>query len=55
MLHACGKEVDWAPSLDGSTFIPFGGSTERMGRQDMNEFLAFIEVWGVQNGVNFRE
>jgi hypothetical protein len=54
MLQACGQEVDWVPTLDGSSLIPFGGSTEKMGVREMAEFLSFIEAWGVQNGVVFR-
>jgi hypothetical protein len=55
MMHACGQEVDFMPSLDGSTFIPYEGRSSKMNSADMNEFLSFIEAWGVQNGVKFRE
>lgn len=54
-MHACGQEVEFAPSLDGSTFIPFGGSTKRMSVAEMGELISFIDAWGAQNGVTFKE
>jgi NinB protein len=54
-LHACGQEVEFAPSLDGSTFIPFEGRSSKMKLRDNAEFISFIEAWGVQNGVVFRD
>ncbi|WP_024516944.1 recombination protein NinB [Bradyrhizobium sp. Tv2a-2] len=54
-MHACGQEVDMMPSLDGSTFLPYEGRSSRMETSDMNELLAFIEAWGTQNGVVFKE
>lgn len=55
MLQACGQEIDWVPTLDGKSLLPFGGSTEKMGVAEMGEFLSFIESWGVMNGVEFRK
>jgi hypothetical protein len=55
MMHACGQEVEFMPSLDGSTFIPYEGRSSKMNSRDMNELLAFIEAWGVQNGVEFKQ
>lgn len=54
-MHACGQEVEMMPSLDGSTFLPYEGRSSKMKSSDMNELLAFIESWGVQNGVSFKE
>ncbi|WP_166297228.1 recombination protein NinB [Bradyrhizobium sp. 2S1] len=53
MMHACGQEVEMMPSLDGSTFLPYEGRSSKMKAVDMGELLAFIEAWGVQNGVEF--
>ena len=55
MMHACGQEVEMMPSLDGSTFLPYEGRSSKMRSEDMNQLLAFIEAWGVQNGVVFKE
>jgi hypothetical protein len=55
MMHACGQEVEMMPSLDGSTFLPYEGRSSKMNAADMNEFLAFIDAWGTQNGVTFKE
>lgn len=54
-MHACGQEVDFMPSLDGSTFIPYDGRSSKMNVSDMANFISFIEAWGVQNGVVFKE
>jgi hypothetical protein len=54
-MHACGQEVEMMPSLDRSTFLPYDGRSSQMNATDMNELIAFIESWGVQNGVNFKE
>ncbi|WP_439398470.1 recombination protein NinB [Bradyrhizobium sp. PMVTL-01] len=54
-MHACGQEVEMMPSLDGSTFIPYEGKSSKMGKQDAGELIAFIEAWGTQNGVIFKE
>ena len=54
-MMACGQEVDFMPSLDGSTFIPYEGRSSKMNSRDMSELLAFIEAWGAQNGVEFKQ
>lgn len=54
-MHACGQEVEFAPSLDGSTFIPFQGHSSKMSVTEMTELIEFIACWGAQNGVEFRE
>jgi len=52
-LHACGREVQFLPALDGSTFIPWGQSSSDLSKSEMSDLLAFIEAWGVQNNVVF--
>lgn len=54
-MHACGQEVEFAPSLDGSTFIPFQGHSSKMSSTEMGELIEFISCWGAENGVEFRE
>jgi hypothetical protein len=55
MMHACGQEVDFMPSLDGSTFIPYEGRSSKMNSRDMSELIAFIDYWAAENGVTFKE
>lgn len=55
MLHACGREVQFLPSLDNSTFIPWGQSSSDLSKQEMAELLSFIEAWGAEHGVVFNE
>jgi hypothetical protein len=53
-MHACGREVQFIPSLDGGTFIPWGQSSSDLSKDEMSELLEFILAWGSQNGVKFR-
>jgi len=54
-LHACGQEVEFMPSLDGSTFLPYEGRSSKMTAPDMSQLIEFITAWGVQNGVVFKD
>jgi len=54
-LHAIGREVQFIPSLDGSTFIPWGQSSSDLSKEEMTALIEFIFAWGAQNGVRFRE
>ena len=54
-LHAIGREVQFIPSLDNSTFIPWGQSSSDLSVGEMKELMDFIEAWGTQNGVEFHE
>ena len=52
-MHACGREVQFVPSLDGSTFLPWGQSSSDLSKQEMTDLIEFILAWGAQNGVTF--
>lgn len=54
-MHACGREVQFLPSLDGSTFIPWGQSSSDLSKQEMTDLIEFIFAWGAENGVMFRD
>ena len=54
-LHAIGREVQFIPSLDNSTFIPWGQSSSDLSVSEMTALMDFIEAWGTQNGVVFSE
>lgn len=55
LLSACGREVQFIPSLDGKTFLPWGQSSSDLSKQEMNDLLSFMEAWGAENGVVFSD
>lgn len=54
-MHACGREVQFLPSLDNSTFIPWGQSSSDLSKQEMTDLIEFIFSWGAENGVTFHD
>ena len=54
-LHAIGREVQFLPSLDCETFIPWGQSSSDLSKAEMSELIEFIQSWGVMNGVVFQD
>lgn len=54
-MHACGREVQFLPGLDGSTFIPWGQSSSDLSKQEMSDLIEFIFAWGAEHGVKFQE
>ena len=54
-MHACGREVQFIPSLDGTTFIPWGQSSSDLSKDEMTALMDFIEAWGAEHGVVFHE
>lgn len=52
-MHACGREVQFIPSLDNSTFLPWGQSSSDLSKEEMSELIDFIMAWGAENGVEF--
>jgi hypothetical protein len=50
-LHACGHAVQFLPSLDGSTFLPWGQSSSDLSKDEMSELIEFLFAWGAENGV----
>lgn len=54
-MHACGREVQFIPALDGTTFIPWGRSSSDLSKQEMTDLIEFIFAWGAENGVAFHE
>ena len=54
-MHACGREVQFIPSLDNSTFIPWGQSSSDLSKQEMTDLIDFIFAWGAENGVVFHD
>lgn len=54
-MHACGREVQFIPALDGSTFIPWGQSSSDLSKQEMTDLIEFMFAWGAENGVEFHD
>lgn len=54
-MHAAGREVQFIPSLDNKTFLPWGQSSSDLSKEEMSELIEFILAWGAQNGVMFKE
>lgn len=54
-MHACGREVQFLPSLDGSTFIPWGQSSSDLSKEEMTDLIEFMFSWGAEHGVTFHE
>lgn len=50
-MHACGREVQSIPALDGTTFIPWGQSSSDLSKDEMSELIEFLFAWGAENGV----
>lgn len=53
LLHASGRGVQFIPSLDGATFIPWSQSSRELSREEMSGLIAFMVAWGATNGVAF--
>lgn len=53
LMHACGREVQFIPSLDNSTFIPWGQSSSDLSKAEMTDLIEFMLAWGAENGVVF--
>ena len=54
-MHACGREVQFIPALDGSTFIPWGQSSSDLSKQEMADLMEFMSAWGTEHGVLFHD
>lgn len=51
MMHACGREVQFIPALDGSAFIPYGQSSSDLSKAEMTDLIEFMFSWGAENGI----
>lgn len=50
-MAACGREFAFIPSLDGSTFIPWGQSSSDLSKAEMTNLIEFMFAWGAENGM----
>ena len=54
-MHACGREVQFIPALDNSTFIPWGQSSSDLSKEEMAALIEFMFAWGAENSVTFHD
>lgn len=54
-MHAAGREVQFLPALDGSTFIPWGQSSSDLSKEEMSNLIEFMFSWGAEHGVVFHD
>lgn len=54
-MHAWGRKVEFLPSLDNSTFVPYPYQSSKLGKKAMTELIEFIAAWSAQNGIVFRD
>lgn len=54
-MHALGREVQFLPALDGTSFVPYGQSSSELSKQEMSDLIDFIAAWGAENGVVFND
>jgi hypothetical protein len=54
-MHACGREVQFIPALDGAAYIPWGQSSSDLSKSEMTDLIEFMLAWGAQNGVTFHD
>ena len=54
-LHACGREMQFIPALEGGGFIPWGMSSRDLSKEEMSNLIEFMMAWGVEAGVIFHD
>lgn len=52
-LHALGQEVQFLPSLDGQSFVPWGQSSSDLSKGEMTDLIELIFAEGAKRGVVF--
>jgi hypothetical protein len=54
-MHACGRETQFAPALNGNGFLPLGYRSSDLSKQEMSDLIEFMFAWGAENGVVFHD
>jgi len=54
-MHACGREVQFLPALDGATFVPWGHHSSDLSKEEMSELIEFMHAWGAEHGIVFHD
>lgn len=54
-MHACGREMQFVPSLDGTSFMPLGYRSSELTKEEMSALIECMFAWGAENGVTFHD
>lgn len=54
-MNALGREVQFIPTLDGTTFLPLGYRSSELSKGEMSDLIEFMLAWGAENGVTFHD
>jgi len=54
-MHACGQQMEFVQTLDGSTFMPLGYRSSELSVGEMSELIDCMAAWGAENGVKFHD
>lgn len=54
-LHALGQEIQFIPTLDGKSFMPYGNRSSDLSKSEMSDMIELIASWGAENGVTFHD
>lgn len=52
-MSALGREMEFVPTLDGTSFLPIGHRSSKLSKAEMSELIEFILAWGAEHGVDF--
>lgn len=54
-MHACGREMQFVPTLDGQAFMPLGYRSSELSKDEMSALIDCMAAWGAENGVTFHD
>lgn len=54
-MHACGRETQFVPALNGTGFLPLGYRSSDLSKAEMSDLIEFMMAWGTENGVTFHD
>jgi hypothetical protein len=50
-MHACGRETQFLPAIEGGSFVPYGQSSSDLSVVEMTDLIEFMFAWGAENGI----
>lgn len=54
-MQACGREMQFIPSLDGTSFMPLGHRSSDLSKDEMSSLIDFMFAWGAENNIVFHD
>ena len=54
-LSSLGREMQFAPSLDGRGFVPLGQSSSDLSVAEMADLITFMLAWGAENDIEWSD